>query len=170
MKKTFTIRSGNDASDIQTEGSVFDLLSHIPYLMHHHYVLPKIVVNSILRTGIWDSGMSGGCEWTPFELNEEDYIELLKEFEIHGYSYIETPTWVVDRRIWQIYIFEIKHGIPHEQHLVIDQKIRTLEQSLKLATEHHDEAEQAKLMVELMHASDELNDLFDQYIDTRHIP
>jgi hypothetical protein len=40
---------------------------------------PRHVLNSTLRTGKCDAGMSGGCIWKPFEIAEDEYAELVEE-------------------------------------------------------------------------------------------
>lgn len=42
-------------------------------------VPPRHVLNEILRSGVSESGMSGGCEWQPFEITDEEHAELLKD-------------------------------------------------------------------------------------------
>lgn len=79
--KTFSV--GNAGT--WCRGSVADLLMSMPYLVPHstYETLPKLsLLNEILLTGCYDCGMSGGCEWKPFQINEQDYkaleIELLE--------------------------------------------------------------------------------------------
>ena len=47
--------------------------------MSTDFVPPLPILNEFLQQGIVDAGMSGGCEWTPFELSESEYEELLEE-------------------------------------------------------------------------------------------
>lgn len=164
MKVKFTIRFGNGAPDELSEGSVFQLLNEIPYLLIDKYILPRVVVNSVLSKGVADSGMSGGCEWKPFELDSSEYDELLKQFRENDFKDVDYPEWVVNRDTWIIHIFELKHGVPHAEHLEIDQKIKEIEKRLNNARDENDEESEGKHMLELMEANDELNELIDKYI------
>ena len=52
------------------EGTVVDLLFDVPYLIGFGAPFPSHVqLNSLLQLGYEDAGMSGGCEWEPFELS-----------------------------------------------------------------------------------------------------
>jgi hypothetical protein len=80
----YKISSGGNAGT-WCRGSVVDLLIAMPYLVPHsaHKALPDLSqLNEILSTGKYDCGMSGGCEWKPFQIDKQDYktleIELLE--------------------------------------------------------------------------------------------
>jgi hypothetical protein len=64
-------------------GSLLDLLRAIPYLLdspeRKQPIPPRYVLNQLLALGKADAGMSGGCEWKPFELADEEYRELVDE-------------------------------------------------------------------------------------------
>jgi hypothetical protein len=75
--KTFTIGC-NSGSWVR--GSLADLLMAIPYFVPHsaQQLLPDLIhLNEILAMGIYDCGMSGGCEWKPFQIKQQEY-ELLE--------------------------------------------------------------------------------------------
>ena len=56
------------------EGTVVDLLFDIPYFIGWGAPFPsRDQLNSLLRKGYRDAGMSGGCEWAPFELSADEY-------------------------------------------------------------------------------------------------
>src|SRR4051812_18494011 len=60
------------------EGTVVDLLFDIPYLIGWGAPLPShYQLNSLLRKGYDDAGMSGGCAWEPFELSADEYDEVV---------------------------------------------------------------------------------------------
>jgi hypothetical protein len=73
----YTIYAIHDI-DEDTEGTVVDLLFDIPYMVGWGGPFPtRDELNEILRAGISDAGMSGGCEWEPFELSESEYDEVV---------------------------------------------------------------------------------------------
>ena len=39
---------------------------------------PMHVINEVLARGVDDAGMGGGAKWKPFEISEEEYIELVE--------------------------------------------------------------------------------------------
>jgi hypothetical protein len=60
------------------EGTVVDLLFDIPYLIGWSTPFPtRDQLNRLLGKGIYDAGMSGGCEWEPFQLSTDEYEELV---------------------------------------------------------------------------------------------
>jgi hypothetical protein len=74
---------GATGSDSKQYGSLTQLLFNIPALSFALRVWKTIppyhILNEILRSGVSEAGMSGGCEWQPFELTEEEYAELLQD-------------------------------------------------------------------------------------------
>ena len=75
--KTFAIGC---VSGSWVRGSLADLLMAMPYLVPHsaQKLLPDLTrLNEILLAGIYDCGMSGGCEWKHFQISEQEY-ELLE--------------------------------------------------------------------------------------------
>jgi hypothetical protein len=63
---------------VPAEGTVVDLLFHIPYLIGFDRPFPpRDGLNDLLRHGFYDAGMSGGAEWDPFELSVDEYDEVV---------------------------------------------------------------------------------------------
>jgi hypothetical protein len=76
---------GLGPGSIPTIGTVADLLCDIPYLVWWGAPLPsRAQLNSLLRTGYYDAGMSGGAEWPPFELTEDEYAEVVQALASDG--------------------------------------------------------------------------------------
>jgi hypothetical protein len=55
----------------------------VPYVVMDD-IPPRRVLNDVLRKGALDAGMSGGCLWEPFELDESEYRELVRELQRRG--------------------------------------------------------------------------------------
>jgi hypothetical protein len=89
------------------------------------------VVNDVLRRGGIDAGMSGACQWEPFEIDATDWSELRSALETGAdrYEYVEPPPWVQTYDDWQVWLLELRHGVPAEEHR------RLLEQDAVLAQE-----------------------------------
>ena len=52
-------------------------LSPLTYLLTVRRIIPSLEdVNRVLQTGLNDNGMSGGTQWKPFTITEEEYSEL----------------------------------------------------------------------------------------------
>ena len=63
----------------EVEGTLVDLIQDLPYLLVWNVIPPLGVINEILISGIYDKGMSGGCEWTPFKITQSEYESLVDE-------------------------------------------------------------------------------------------
>jgi hypothetical protein len=97
------------------EGTVKDLLLSIPYLLNAHIPLqrrvkgtgvipPLKIINEILTTGIDSAGMSGGCKWEPFQINEDIFKQLLAELtadDPNYFRFINPPESVKTRSDWE---------------------------------------------------------------------
>ena len=59
---------GESGGSSERRGTVAELLESIPYLLADRLLPPLRVVNDVLRRGVHDAGMSGGCSWRPFEI------------------------------------------------------------------------------------------------------
>src|SRR5262245_4291946 len=101
--------------------SIADLLRDIPYLLSSGIIPPLSVVNQILRSGLEDAGMSGGCRWKPFELSKDEFAEVLDDLQATGdrdgdpLRFEEPPTWVETPRDWNIWVAERVYAIPAEE-------------------------------------------------------
>lgn len=92
-----------------------DLVSDIPYLIFWEKIIPPYkILNDLLNSGISDAGMSGGCEWEPFTITNEEYQELIEEFDLlpgtpdpsipipdHVKTRIDWMNWMGDWRFQQ---------------------------------------------------------------------
>lgn len=54
-------------------------LLDIPYLFFGGVIPPLAVINSVLKRGGGDAGMSPGASWEPFTLTEAEYEQLVQE-------------------------------------------------------------------------------------------
>src|SRR5258708_4282113 len=59
------------------EAPLWAFFFDVPYLLVFGVFPPRHVLNSYLRIGGGDGGMSPGTSWEPFELTEDEYISVL---------------------------------------------------------------------------------------------
>src|SRR6185503_17549863 len=121
MLKTvdFEILPATGPGSRKVAGSVRDLVLAIPYFMNQGLIPPRNALNSVLRTGKVDAGMSGGCLWKPFELSPGEYDDFVKSLSIDPTSRFtpaEVPEWVETQDDWQIWVMERVNGVPAEEH------------------------------------------------------
>ncbi len=101
--------------EAETSGTSLDLLRSIPYFLGK-YIPPIVVINSILGSGENDAGMSGGARWEPFQLAHDEYEEISGILESDGLIKLEAPDWVRSISDWMIWIYEVDHEVPADEH------------------------------------------------------
>src|SRR5689334_13298650 len=98
-------------------GSVTDLLESIPYLFALGVMPSLSVLNHLLSLGERDAGMSGGCRWEPFEVDEGEWHEIRAALESRGVCrFVAPPDRVEDFDDWHAWLFDFKRGIPAAEH------------------------------------------------------
>jgi hypothetical protein len=105
---TFDVLSGLAGFNVIKTAPVIELVQDLPNLLKYK-ILPSFkILNVILKSGKLDTGVDGGCEWSPFELNQEEYDELVTELiKTNSYLYItEHPEWVKDYSDWYKWVTE----------------------------------------------------------------
>lgn len=82
------------------------------YVLNVFGVIPPLhILNEKLVLGEHDSGMGGACSWKPFQLSNDDYIELVEHF-------LTNPDLVIieDRELWSKQNFKKWHGALLSKH------------------------------------------------------
>jgi hypothetical protein len=97
---------------LRKSGSVLSLLFSIPYFFVSEVIPPIDVINEVLKKGVVDAGMSGGCRWKPFQLDTQEYSELVSQLKKRGFAEIMAPEWVRSHSDWHTWCCEITWGIP----------------------------------------------------------
>src|ERR1044072_663246 len=97
-------------------GSLAELVHDIPYFITNGLIPPPIVLESVLREGVVDAGMSGGCRWQPFDMTAAQYEEIVRELERSGLVRAETPDWVATRSDWTAWMMEHRNSVPSAEH------------------------------------------------------
>src|SRR4051794_8529688 len=79
----FVVEPGIGPGEFPRRGSLADLVVSLPYVVMRE-IPPRRVLNDVLRRGVCDAGMSGGCIWEPFEIGDREYQELVEELQRRG--------------------------------------------------------------------------------------
>jgi hypothetical protein len=74
-------------------GSTADLVMSLPYVVMRE-IPPRRVLNDVLARGFLDAGMSGGCIWEPFQIEEPEFAELVRELQRRGTRPVQGPEGV----------------------------------------------------------------------------
>jgi hypothetical protein len=123
------------------EGSLTDLVESTPTLLQFGVIPPLHVLNDVLRRGGIDAGMSGGCKWEPFEIDATEWSRLRTALETGAsrYEYVEPPAWVQTYEYWQVWLLELRHGVPAEEHRRLVDEDAVLERELQQALAQGDD-------------------------------
>jgi hypothetical protein len=87
-------------------------LFDIPYFFLGKVVPPQAIVNEVLLSGCVDAGMSGGCKWKPFQLDDMQYMQLVADLKRRRFQTIQPPEWVQTHSDWHTWCAELVWGIP----------------------------------------------------------
>ena len=69
------------APDAKCRGTIADLILDAHMIPRCGLIPPFRVVAAVIRTGGGDAGMSPGCVWEPFELDEDEYWQAVTKLE-----------------------------------------------------------------------------------------
>lgn len=110
---SFTVLGGVGGESAE-QGTVVDLLAAVPYLLTTQLVPPLRVVNDLLTKGSYDAGMSGGCEWEPFQIDASEWNDVKQALTAPGSEepceFIEPPDWVKTYDDWHTWVMTFKWG------------------------------------------------------------
>jgi hypothetical protein len=165
----FEVSPGVGPGTFKRSGSLRDLVLSIPYLRMCGLTPPLNVLNEVFRSGLVDSGMSGGCQWRPFEIAQNEYEELLESLADPGSTVktVDVPNWVQTRSDWSIWVMEHVRGVPAAEHRRLTQEYEDLERQRKAAMDSGDSELAEALFVEVVRAGAKLGDFVKSHIDKR---
>src|SRR4051794_2317521 len=149
------------AGTIEKTGSLRDLVLAIPSLRMFDLMPPLSVLNTVLREGIVEAGMSGGCRGQPLEVTPSEYDELVRSFSADPHDHFEpldVPAWVETRRDWGIWVEEYVRRVPAAEHRRLVAEYEALQRQRKAAQESGDSELAETLFVEEVRAGTKLGD------------
>jgi hypothetical protein len=163
MKKVdFEILSPIGMGITKKAGTLMELLENVPYLIIHKIIPPINIINDILLSGKYEAGMSGGCSWSPFQIDSEEYNEIVSSLIASDSKYIKDkpPEWVHNYSEWHIWVMEKLYDIPAEEHLRLTREYDNLNKLMLKAKESGDEALTIDLHLKAIEVGNELSEYF----------
>ena len=123
------------------EGTLSDFLETVPTVLQFGVIPPLHVLNDLLQRGSIDAGMSGACRWEPLVVDSTDWSKLRAALETKAgqYEYIEPPSWVPTYDDWQVWLLELRHGVPAEEHRSLLEQDAALARQLEQAMANGDD-------------------------------
>ena len=168
MKTIRYVVLGGMGGECPEQGTVADLLSEIPYLLTARIIPPLHVVNDLLAKGVENAGMSGGCEWEPFQISESEWEELASQLKSmpddEACEFVQPPDWVETVDDWQAWIMIHKYGLP-EKFRVVEREVRELEHARKKALNEGNEELVLELHLRVIEAGERLSQLVMDHRD-----
>ena len=145
----------------EAEGRLVQLLDSIPYLLVE-LIPPLNVMNQVLATGLADAGMSGGCQWEPFQLTEDEYREVVEALEARTgeeeLRFVEPPAWVVNREEWDIWCAEYRWSIPAARNRELRRKMSRIEDEMNEARQAGKHEVADRLLSQLSRVAEKYSD------------
>lgn len=145
-------------------GTIADLIHHIPHLLVGGFIPPLAVTNDVLRNGVCDAGMSGGCRWSPFTLSSLEYSELAESLARDGdlagkkLEPIDVPPWVTTRAEWDVWVAYLRYSIPWKENLRFTRKLASLDREMEQAAQKKDEPKRLGCLLEVTAISSQHSD------------
>ena len=165
---TYKILPAVESGSIKKTGTLPGLLFDIPYLLSSKLIPPLHILNDLLRTGVLDAGMSGGCRWKSFEISSEEYHDLLAELitkQEDTFTVVEVPDWVKTYRDWGVWTLEYLRGVPAKQYLALQQEIERSQERLLEARKSGDTDLENIRLNEVMAANQRWSDFLMSYLN-----
>ena len=148
--------------EFQKSGTLADLLLAIPYLLTARITPPLHVVNDLLARGIDNHGMSGGCQWEPFQITASEWEVLARRLKSlpddKGCEFVQPPDWVENLDDWHAWIMIHRYGMP-EEFRALEREVRDLELARKQAMSDGDQDLVEQLHVRVIEAGGRLSEL-----------
>jgi len=152
---------------LKMRGSLIELLQSIPYLLTKNRLPPLNVLNDIFESGGVDAGMSGGSQWDPFSIAQQEYSDLVQQCKSLDLEISQAPAWVKNRIDFHIWEFELDHGVPSKKHKELSELENTATDRLNAALDSNaSEEEINRLHLEAYEAGNALWEFLDDYIQT----
>jgi len=148
--------------------SLADFVQNIPYFLTFGLIPPLSVMNEEFDTGEHDAGMSGGCVWEPFGIDEEAYLELTRELQIRGLRYVVPPPWVQDKTDWYVWQFEFEMDVPADEHYRLLREYQKWSNLKKQVVAEEDEERKMEYHLRGLEAGQRLARFIDPYIRKYH--
>ena len=148
-------------------GTVLDLLLEIRGLVHKRRRLPpQSVLNLILSRGEWDGGMSGGCQWSPFQIDAAEFLMLEQLAKDADWEIPDYPSWIETAEHFSIWQYDADFGIPWEEHKRLSDIAAATEGALKDAIDSNQAEDTVlRLHLENVSAQQRVADYFDHHIE-----
>ena len=153
-----------------TKGTVLDILREIRGIIHKRKrIPPQNIINIVLSKGAWDSGMSGGCKWVPFTIDENEYSELIQIGRKTQWEIVEYPSWIETVEHFSIWQYDVDFDIPWQEHKRLSDIGAITKEALDQAIDQNQSEEViSKLHLENYHAQQEVADYFNFHIEKFH--
>ena len=105
------------------------------------------VVNEVLQKGLVEAGMSGGCKWKPFQLDDESDAKLAANLRQMEFVTIQPSDWVTTHSDWEAWQAELVWGIPAIENKQLGEEISVLNAQREAAIKAGDEKVAVSLLL-----------------------
>ena len=161
---------GPHGDEHPAKGTVLDILLQIRGIVRKsRRIPPQNIINLIVSKGVWDSGMSGGCKWEAFTIDETEYSELVRIGIASQWEVMEYPSWIETVEHFSIWQYDVDFDIPWQEHKRLSDIGAVTQEALDQAIENNESEELiSKLHLENYYAQQEVADYFNLHIEKFH--
>lgn len=130
MDKTSKVRyTVIEHDETHQESTIFEFLNALHIITNRGLIPSQVVLNSIFLQGELNAGMGGVFKWTPFEIDEFEYKDIVSSLIAARQCIItDAPGWVNDYETWSIWEMELLDGVPAKEHLIFSETVKGFKQ------------------------------------------
>jgi len=145
-------------------------VDRLPHMITFDLIPPRRILNKIFKAGKFDAGMSGGCEWTPFQIDGKQFKDLIKKLmELgKGYKYSPPPRNINSKMEWTLWKGSVGTGYPLQPILSLQEKIESWNKAKNAAEKKGETETWGKAFQELSKLNQRQMNIMSPYIQKYH--
>ena len=157
-------QSGLTDQPRREQHSLVGFLGNLPFFSQGRILPPHKILNRFLAEGVTGEGMRGTCSWSPFQLSEQMYQQLVGADEPR-FSSPKPAEWVDSFSDWYIWLMEERHGIPAKEHKRLKDNLIHLERLANLPKGSVDRRKQVDYHIRSVEARTQLHEFLAKEIE-----
>ncbi|RDE18337.1 hypothetical protein DV711_16905 [Motiliproteus coralliicola] len=161
VKYTVSTNVGVESHD----SDLHEFLLEFHYMYQAKVIPPYTVLSDLCKRDPSEWGAGNRIEWKKFNLSENDYEKALdKIIRSLDLSAAEIPEEIDSAYKWNLWQYQLTHGVPYEKHKrLLDDEVRYTS-LLKQAQKDGSDDEVMLYHLKSLQAADEVSDFLQEYL------